>query len=396
MRILMISDTYFPRISGVASSIRSFREGLARLGHDVDLLIPAYGVSTSEGLGVFQAPAMRIPFYPEERLMTPLGALRIARYLASRPHDVIHIETPFMAQFWGRQLARKWQVPAILSYHTHFEAYVGHYYPWIPKAAGHHMIRAIARRQCDAVDTVIVPSVAMAEVVAGYGVGTRIQVIPTGIECPPSPKGCGAAFRAYHGIAPKRPLLLYAGRLAPEKNLPFLLEVARRLRLALPDVLLLFAGDGPARPSLEAQTRNLGLTDHVRFLGYLDRDHALQDAYQAADLFVFCSQTETQGMVLLEALAARLPIVAIPALGVADLLAFHKGSRGSTADPDTFSAECLIILRDPELRARLASEAGHLAARFSRDAMSQRLAKVYETLINEAQIVHCRIQERRG
>ncbi len=101
-------------------------------------------------------------------------------------------------------------------------------------------------------------------------------------------------------------------------------------------------------------------------------------------------------MVLLEALAARLPIVAIPALGVADLLAFHKGSRGSTADPDTFSAECLIILRDPELRARLALEAGHLAARFSRDAMSQRLAKVYETLINEAQIAHCRIQERQG
>ena len=394
MRILMISDTYFPRISGVASSIRSFREGLARLGHDVDLLIPAYGVCTSEGLGVFQAPAMRIPFYPEERLMTPLGALRIARYLASRPHDVIHIETPFMAQFWGRQLARKWQVPAILSYHTHFEAYVGHYYPWIPQAAARHWIRWISRVQCHSVQTVIVPSAAMAKAVAGYGVRTRIEVIPTGIDILPPPASRRAAFRALHGIAPRRPVLLYAGRLAPEKNLPFLLHVVARLRSALPDILLLLAGDGPARASLEAQSARQGLTDAVRFLGYLDRNGALRDAYQAADLFVFSSLTETQGMVLLEALAARLPIVAIPALGVADLLASRKGSRASDADPDRFGAECLAILRDPALRARLAAEAGDLAAHWSRDAMSQRLIAVYETLIDEPEVAHCGVRGR--
>ena len=234
----------------------------------------------------------------------------------------------------------------------------------------------------------------MAEVVTGYGVRTPIEVIPTGIDMPSPPVGRRAAFRALHGITPERPVLLYAGRLAPEKNLPFLLQVVASLRSVLPDILLLFAGDGPIRASLESQSRRYGLSDSVRFLGYLDRDGALRDAYQAADLFVFSSLTETQGMVLLEALAARLPIVAIPALGVADLLASRQGSRGSAADPDSFGAECLAILRDPALRARLATEAGQLAARWSREAMSQRLIEVYETLVDWAQVAHCGIQER--
>ena len=394
MRILMVSDTYFPRISGVASSIRSFRSGLTRLGHEVDLLIPAYGAGDSEDPGIFQVPAWRIAPYPEERLMTPSGCLRTAKRLASQRYDVIHIQTPFMAHFCGRALARRWHIPAVLSYHTYFEAYIGHYYPWIPQAAARHWIRWISRVQCHSVQTVIVPSAAMAKAVAGYGVRTRIEVVPTGIDIPALPVSQRAAFRALHGIAPKRPVLLYAGRLAPEKNLPFLLHVVARLRSALPDILLLLAGDGPARASLEAQSKRQGLVDAVRFLGYLDRNGALRDAYQAADIFVFSSLTETQGMVLLEALAARLPIVAIPALGVADLLASRKGSRASAADPDRFGAECLAILRDPALRARLAAEAGELAARSSRDAMSQRLVDLYETLVDGPEVAHCGVQER--
>ncbi len=394
MRILMVSDTYFPRVSGVASSIRSFRAGLARMGHEAHLLIPDYGAGDSVEPGIFQVSSRRIPFYPEERLMTLSGCLRIATHLASRRYDVIHIQTPFMAHFWGRYLARRWGIPAVLSYHTYFEAYVGHYYPWIPNALARYGIRGLSRIQCHGVHTVIVPSAAMAEVVIGYGVRTPIEVIPTGIDMPSPPVGRRAAFRALHGITPERPVLLYAGRLAPEKNLPFLLQVVASLRSVLPDILLLFAGDGPIRASLESQSRRYGLSDSVRFLGYLDRDGALRDAYQAADLFVFSSLTETQGMVLLEALAARLPIVAIPALGVADLLASRQGSRGSAADPDSFGAECLAILRDPALRARLATEAGQLAARWSREAMSQRLIEVYETLVDWAQVAHCGIQER--
>ena len=151
MRILMVSDTYFPRVSGVASSIRSFRAGLARMGHEAHLLIPDYGAGDSVEPGIFQVSSRRIPFYPEERLMTLSGCLRIATHLASRRYDVIHIQTPFMAHFWGRYLARRWGIPAVLSYHTYFEAYVGHYYPWIPNALARYGIRGLSRIQCQIV-----------------------------------------------------------------------------------------------------------------------------------------------------------------------------------------------------------------------------------------------------
>ncbi|MHB1531544.1 glycosyltransferase [Acidithiobacillus sp.] len=393
MRILMISDTYFPRVSGVASSIRSFRTGLARLGHEVDLLIPDYGPQGTIETGILQASAWQVFFYPEERLMTPLGLMRLHRRLQERRYDLIHIQTPFVAHFYGTYLAQRLQIPAVTSYHTYFEAYMGHYYPWIPAPLRRGLIHWVSRRQCHAVDGVIVPSMAMAEILWSYGVNTPVQVIPTGIDAAPFANGDGAAFRASRDIGPERQVLLYAGRIAPEKNIPLLLDVVERLRPALPEVLLLLAGDGPARPALEAQSAQRGLTGAVRFLGYLDRENTLRDAYQAADLFVFASQTETQGMVLLEALAAGLPVVAIPALGAADLLADQQGSRSGSADPDEFTAQCLNILRDPELRARLAAEARELAGRWSQEAMSQRLIHFYATLTGDVPISDLRVRQ---
>ena len=393
MRILMISDTYFPRVSGVASSIRSFRTGLARLGHEVDLLIPAYGPREMLDTGILQATAWRVFFYPEERLMTPLGLMRLHRHLQQRRYDLVHIQTPFVAHSYGTYLAHRLRIPAVLSYHTYFEAYMGHYYPWIPAPLRRGLIHRISRRQCHAVAGVIVPSGAMAEILWSYGVNTPLQVIPTGIEAAPFASGDGAAFRANLSIGPERRVLLYAGRIAPEKNIPLLLDVVERLRPALPEVLLLLAGDGPARPALEAQSVQRGLSGAVRFLGYLDRESTLRDAYQAAELFVFPSQTETQGMVLLEALAAGLPVVAIPALGAADLLAARQGSRSARPDPDDFSEQCLRILRDPELRGRLAAEARELARRWSQEAMSQRLIHFYATLIGDVPISDLRVQQ---
>ncbi len=393
MRILMVSDTYFPRISGVASSIQSFRAGLTRLGHEVDLLIPAYGDGDTQGPGVFHVRAWRIGLYPEERIMRFTGRARLQKRLRRRGYDVIHIQTPFMAHFYGLYLARKWEIPVVISYHTYFEAYIGHYYPWIPKSWGRCLVRFVSRRQCNAADAVIIPSAAMERVLAAYGVRARAEVIPTGIDVSSCYAGDGISFRSRNRIDPKRPVLLYAGRLAPEKNIPFLLDVVAKLHAVIPDLLILIAGDGPARPALEAYSREKGLTDVVRFLGYVDRQTTLKDVYRAADLFVFASQTETQGMVLAEALAAGLPVVAIPALGVADLLVSRQGTRGSTADPNVFSAICLTILRDPELRARLAMEASALAARLSQDAMSRRLGRTYAALIDEEAAVRWTTQE---
>ncbi|MHB1266353.1 MAG: glycosyltransferase [Acidithiobacillus ferriphilus] len=285
MRILMLSDTYFPRISGVATSIRSFRSGLQGLGHTVDLLVPDYGSPMpSDDSGIMRVPAWKTGFYPEERLMWPWALLRMTRELASRRYDLLHIQTPFVAHYMGTHLARRLEIPVLSSYHTYFEAYIGHYYAGIPKILCLALARIPSRQQCQAVDGVIVPSMAMATVLWGYGVNTPIRVIPTGIDLTARTTGDRSAFRSRHGIAADQLVLLYAGRIAPEKNIALLVEVVGYLRAIFPDTLLLLAGDGPLREPLEQQVIEKGLTAQVRFLGYLDHDTALPDAYAAADL----------------------------------------------------------------------------------------------------------------
>jgi glycosyltransferase involved in cell wall biosynthesis len=382
MRILMLSDTYIPRISGVATSIRSVRSGLQGLGHTVDLLVPDYGSSVpSDDSGIMRVPAWKTGFYPEERLMRPWALLRMTRELASRGYDLLHVQTPFAAHYMGTHLARRLEIPVLSSYHTYFEAYIGHYYAGIPKILRLALARIPSRQQCQAVDGVIVPSMAMATVLWGYGVNTPIRVIPTGIDLTAQTTGDRSAFRDRHGIAADRLVLLYAGRIAPEKNIALLVEVVGHLRAIFPGILLLLAGDGPFRESLEQQVVEKDLTEQVRFLGYLDHDTALRDAYAAADLLVFASETETQGMVLLEALAAGLPLVAIAAMGAADFVTSGRGTRAAPAQASGFAEVCAGILSNDVLRARMAQEARELATQWAEPAMAERLQAFYAVAV---------------
>lgn len=384
MRILMISDTYFPRISGVATSIQSFRHGLQGLGHTVDLIIPDYGSELSEDSGITRIPSWSTRFYPEERLMQPLALLRLRRELQHRQYDLVHIQTPFIAHYSGHYLARFLRVPLISSYHTYFEAYLGHYYAGIPAFLRKMLIRLPSRQQAAAVNGMIVPSMAVAKVLWGYGIKTPIQVIPTGIDLNRPRTGDRRMFRQRLGIRANQPTLLYAGRIAPEKNIALLLEMLVALRADFPDILLLLAGDGPSRETLERAARQRALMDHVRFLGYLDRETALLDAYAGADLLVFASESETQGMVLLEALAASLPIVAVPAMGAADVLSSGLGTRSVPAEASAFADACSRLLKEESLRQQLAGEARALAEQWSEPMMVKRLEKFYrQTLAGE-------------
>jgi len=382
LRILMTTDTYFPRISGVASSIESFRAGLVRQGHEIDILLPAYDgrkryAPDDDERALWRIPSWRIPLYPEERFMKFRALRSRRRDMSNAAYDLVHIQTPFIAHYHGVRLARHLRIPVVLSYHTYFEAYVDHYYPKIPGGLRRGSVRRLSRRQCHGVDGVVVPSQAMAEILWGYGVNQPVRVIPTGVKLEHFAEGKGAEFRKQYGITGQRPILLYAGRIAPEKNIPLLFNALPYILEQMPDVLLMLAGDGPARPMLEALVEEQGLSNSVRFLGYLERKEALKDAYAAADLFVFPSQTETQGMVLIEALAAGLPVVGVPALGSADLLGLGKGTRSARNDPMDLASQCVALLRDYGLRARLAAEARQLAAEWSEDRMAQNLSQFY-------------------
>ena len=178
MRILMISDVYFPRVNGVSTSIRTFRRELLALGHEVTLIAPDYGEPTDDESWIIRVPAKKVIVDPEDRMMSFRDALAVAEGLAGRRFDILHIQTPFVAHYAGTRLARRLGIPCVLSYHTYFEEYLHHYLPIIPKWMIQPLVRWFSRSQCGDVDSVVVPSTVFRTVLRGYGVGNEIHVRP--------------------------------------------------------------------------------------------------------------------------------------------------------------------------------------------------------------------------
>lgn len=379
LRVLMVSDVYFPRINGVSTSIKTFRHALAGQGVEVRLVVPRYGDEAASE-GIVRVPGRRVPRDPEDRIVG-WRAMHRAALAAAADCDAVHIQTPFVAHWAGLAAARQHGLPALTTYHTFFEEYLHHYAPFLPSGWLRSLARSLSRRQCNAVDSVIVPSTAMRERLAAYGVHTPMQVLPTGIPLQDFGHGDGARFRRQHGIAPTAVVALYVGRVAHEKNIPFLIEVARHLVRQLPHFVLLIAGEGPALPALRQAAAEPELAGCVRFAGYLERSAALPDCYAAADVFTFASRTETQGLVLLEAMAAGLPVAALSAMGTADILGPTRGSIAPPDEPVAFAQALLPLLRDAALRKRLADAAAEHVLEWSDAQMAQRLAGHYRSLI---------------
>jgi glycosyltransferase involved in cell wall biosynthesis len=380
MRVLMVSDVYFPRVNGVSTSIQTFRRDLAAHGCETWLVAPAYPAGWQDDERVLRQPSRYLAFDPEDRMMKPRATLAACVALVGRV-DVVHIQTPFIAHWIGIKAARRLNVPTLETYHTFFEEYLHHYMPLLPAAAARAFARTISRRQCNAVDAVVAPSRQLADVLVGYGVTRPIHTIPTGLRLDEFEGGDARAFRAQHGIAAGRPVMLLVGRVAHEKNIGFLLDVLAEVRRSVPSVLFVIAGEGPALAGLRRTAAAAGLQDNVLFVGYLDRRGALLDCYRAADVFVFASRTETQGLVLLESLALGLPVVSTAVLGTKEVLRDAGGALVVAEDVNEFASAVVSVLTRPELRASLASAGrAFVAQRWSSSEMAKRLAELYGNL----------------
>ncbi len=378
MNILMISDVYFPRVNGVSTSIQIFRQQLRRFGHRVVLIAPDYGVPTHDEQDIVRIPSRRVWGDPEDRMMKAGTVLRRFTEWQSHQFDVIHIQTPFIAHYLGVQLSRRLQIPRVETYHTFFEAYLTHYIPFLPNGLLQYAARVLSRWQCNALDGVIVPSQAMADVLRCYGVTTFTRIIPTGMTTELLRDGDGMAFRQQYGIAPHRPTLVYVGRLAFEKNIDFLLHVLRMLKREQPDILLIIAGEGPARRYLQRLVTQLQLTDQVLFVGYLKREENLADCYKAGDVFVFASRTETQGLVVLEAMSLGVPVVSLAVMGLRDLLNAQQGAVIAEETVADFADKVKQLLRDARLRQQLGMQGQRYAKQWDAGKLTQQLVAFYQ------------------
>ncbi|MDP3211048.1 glycosyltransferase [Methylotenera sp.] len=391
MKILFISDVYFPRINGVSTSIRTFVEQMQGLGHEVHLIAPDYGVSSQDETWIKRIPARNIYFDPEDKLMKYGEAMQRLPGLRREKYDIVHVHTPFVAHYLGLELARELNVPCVETYHTFFEDYLHHYLPWIPKLMARGVARMISKRQCNAVDAIVAPSQPMLDVLRGYGVNVSAEVVPTGLQMQSFKAADGKAFRQRYGISLERPMLLYVGRVAFEKNIAFLIEMANVLVKEVPDVLLVITGEGPAEASLHKLTQQLGISNNVKVIGYLDRERELNACYQAADVFVFASKSETQGLVLLEAMAQGTPVVAIAELGTASILVNGEGALIAPDNINGFAEKVKHLLMYPEERFELGVRArSYVLAKWTASIQAERMVQFY------ADIMHAKVSANKN
>ena len=395
MRVLFVSDVYFPRVNGVSTSIRTFRSDLAALGVETVLIAPEYpGAKPDDDPAIIRVRSGSVPRDPEDRrfLGGPLKAA-LNRELAASI-DIVHIHTPFIAHYAGARFAREHRLPVVATYHTFFEDYLHHYVPALPRGIGRWIARRFTLSQCDDVAALISPSAPMRDALQAYGVTTPIEVLPTGLPAESFVRGDGAKFRRQFDLPADRPLLLYVGRVAFEKNIDFLLRKFARLRARRPDALFVVAGEGPAREHLVRLARDLGIADHVRFIGYLDRNTDLPNCYAAGDAFVFASRTETQGLVLLEAMAQGTPVVSTAELGTRSILTPGCGAFIVEEDEEQFAAATLAALElgpDAPQRAQLRAHAESWASA----TMARKLISFYEEVRANAAPLKNRTGSRR-
>ena len=381
MKILFISDVYFPRVNGVSTSIETFRLNLMALGHTVHLIAPDYLTASADETDIVRVPARQLPFDPEDRLMSFKWVMAQIEKLRRERYDIIHMQTPFVARYLGTKLARLLGIPCVETYHTFFEEYLHHYVPLVPRKLMRYVAKRFSRHQGNSLNGMVVPSQPMLNILKSYGITTVTEVIPTGIPLQSFVPGDRKAFRQQHQIPQDRPVLLFLGRVAHEKNIGFLIEMLDSVKNEIPDVLLVIAGEGPARASLERQVNRQGLGDNVRFIGYLNRHTQLNSCYSAADIFVFSSRTETQGLVLLEAMAQGVAVVSTAELGTRDVLREGAGVWIAEEDIVDFSDKVIRMLGDTQVRKDLGQAGRDYAHDWSAMQQASRMLNFYESVI---------------
>ena len=384
MNILFISDVFFHLVNGVSTSINTFATELRALGHQVTLIAPSYTDEDKQEEWIIRVPSHKIYFDPEDRLMN-FGKLKaLLPWIRDKHFDVIHIHTPFTAHYIGIHFGKKLDIPVVETYHTFFEDYLHHYLPFIPQFISRKLARTISRRQCNAVDGIVSPSKPMLDVLKQYGIKTPAEVVATGLDDSSFANVDGEHFRMSHDIPLTQPMLLFVGRVAHEKNIGFLLEMHVELIKNHPDSLLVITGEGPAEESIKQSIEKLGISNKVRMIGYLDRGHELIACYKAADIFVFASKSETQGLVLLEAMAQGTAVVAIAELGTKSILIEGEGVLIAKDDINDFADKVSILLSDAPKRQMIGKKGRQYAQeKWTAGILAKKVAKFYKGAINQ-------------
>jgi 1,2-diacylglycerol 3-alpha-glucosyltransferase len=380
MKIAMFTNTYLPHIGGVAKSVSSLEASCRRRGHEVRVIAPE-----SEGAEV-SSQVLRVPaiqHFNGSDFAVRLPVPNVIRdFMEDFRPDIIHSHHPFLLGDAALREAWKMRVPIVFTHHTLYERYT-HYVP-LDSAALKRAAVQLVTEYSNLCDLVVAPSESVAEILRERKVMSRIVVTPTGIDVESFAKGDGGRFRQKYGMGEATTVIGYVGRLAKEKNLIFLADAVADCLFEEPGTAFLLVGEGDSHGEiLEHCGRRI---DEGRLFhpGKLSGDDLI-DAYAAIDCFVFSSQTETQGMVLAEAMAAGKPVVALDGPGVREIVKNDENGvllTGDSSESD-FSNALLRLIRDPTLLLAYSIRAREVAKDYDLERCVGRMLDSYQNLIDE-------------
>lgn len=383
VRVGVFTDSYLPRISGVVRSVETFVTELRRQGHHASIYAPAYRGFADADPDVIRFPSVRPPGHPDFPLAIPLDGRFLAKVRARRL-TAIHTHSPFLMGAAGRYAARRLRLPLVFTHHTMYAEYV-HYVPLVSQRFSREVVTRYTARYCNRCTAVIAPSRAVRDWLYQIGVTAPIEVLATaGFEFARFERLDPGWVRPRYGVPPGAPVVITVGRLAPEKRFDVLLTAFARAASG-DSARLLVVGGGPQEAALRRLVGELGIRPQVIFTGPLEHDRVL-DCYAAADVFAFASPTETQGLVIVEAMAAGLPVAAVGAGGVAEVVGADGGLL-TDPHPSALGAAIRRLLQDEDLRRSLSAR-GRVAARaYAIEALTHQLVELYRRVAREAPVV---------
>lgn len=376
MKIGIFTDSYLPYTSGVVRSIQTFTEELSNLGHEVTIFAPSYRNSCEESR-VFRFASIPSPTNRDFTLAVPFS-LRLKPTIQRLELDLIHVHSPFLLGRLGARFARRMGIPLAFTFHTLYDQYV-HYVPFA-RSFTKELAQRISRDFCNQCDLVLVPTGVIGDYLHGIGVQTPVSRVPSGIKVANYQSGDREWLRQRFNISRGDRVLIFVGRLGQEKNIGFLMESFRLVNREINNTCLILVGGGPEEEDLKNKAIELDISEQVVFTGTLPPGE-VANCYAGSDLFVFSSVTETQGIVIAEAKAAGLPVVAVGAYGVTEMV--EDGIDGYLTDlePVQFAEKVLHILKHEALWKEMSTGARRNAEKLSSANCTAKLVECYIELL---------------
>lgn len=381
MNILMLTNVFTPQVGGVTRSIEGFTEEFRRRGHRVLIVAPRYEEEVTDDVDVIRVPA--IPKFYQQVYPLPLPLLPSHETeLREFEPDVVHAHHPFLLGNTAQRISADLDVPLVYTHHSRYQTYIETKTQW-PRPVEEAVLHLITGF-CQMTDAIVAPTDSIRQLLRSRGLQHRIEVIPTGVDRRRFEQGDGQRWRSRLGIPPDAFVIGHVGRLAAEKNVEFLSRAVSMVLKRDPAAHFLLVGYGPRQEEMEQIFKREGVFERVHPTGVLEGED-LTDAYHAMDVFAFSSHSETQGMVLTEAMASGVPVVALDGTGVRDLVETGVNGRLLMEEVESRFAEALKEIRNlsDEQREELVGSTREYARSIDLEHCAEHMLELYKSLIEE-------------